>query len=204
MVLGATESDIAILLKWFVPQKLQTTVTWSGDEQITSKFPKTMNQGDTTIIVPRPKKQVSISGSGSGYTTGQIILDPLPPPPPPIVATATLRGKRVFLIYCGDVSSQAADRLRKSLVERGASFSYDHERCTWAGGGVGFNVVHYNQNKNRASAEEVASITGNPNVASTVANYPPTLGHDILIGLCPNSTGTSKKPTSGTLTCKLD
>jgi hypothetical protein len=85
VVLGATQRDITILIRWNVPGAIRTSVTWAGlTKQLRSLFPSSLSQGDLTVIVPRPNQQMSIAGNAPGYTTKQIVLEPLPPPAPDI------------------------------------------------------------------------------------------------------------------------
>ena len=84
VVTGATDRDISILLRWYVPGKQRTSIDWQGTTpQLRALFPRSLSQGDFTVIVPRPKQQMAVAGNGSGYTTQRIVLEPLPPPPPP-------------------------------------------------------------------------------------------------------------------------
>jgi hypothetical protein len=51
-VIGATQSDISILLKWDVPGVLSTTIQWTGVEpSLLHNFPRTKRQGENTIVV---------------------------------------------------------------------------------------------------------------------------------------------------------
>jgi hypothetical protein len=90
-VTGATKSDISILIKWTVPGEPSVTFTWSGTRGAVfeNDLPTSMNQGEQTIIVPRPDREFSIAANAPHYSTGRIVLEPLPPPPPPAKLTAT-------------------------------------------------------------------------------------------------------------------
>jgi hypothetical protein len=89
VVIGATATDIQILVHWFVPgQPAAAQVTWTpatvGGVQLKTDIP----QGYTTIVVPRPAAQQSLVGNFPGYTTDALTLYPYippPPPPPPVV-----------------------------------------------------------------------------------------------------------------------
>jgi hypothetical protein len=78
-IVAATETDISVLVKWFVPgQPGSATVIWNpsavGDEQIRKEFP----QGLTPVRLPRPVKQLSLSGGFNGFATEVMVLEPLP------------------------------------------------------------------------------------------------------------------------------
>ena len=82
-VIGATKSDISILLRWNVPGSPKTSLNWSGaTTQLKPLFPNSISQGDVTIVVPRPQQEMSVAANAPGYTTQQIVLEPLPPPAP--------------------------------------------------------------------------------------------------------------------------
>jgi hypothetical protein len=83
VVVGATKTDIAILVSFSVPGKLKTSVNWVGvPSEWRSLFPKSLKSGRLMVIVPRPNKEISVAGNAPGYATKQIVLEPLPPPPP--------------------------------------------------------------------------------------------------------------------------
>lgn len=88
-VLGATRSDITILVRWRDPNspgplRVRWVAAAQGSEGILARFPSLVPQGDTTIIVPRPSSEFSIAGNANGSSTYQIVLEPLPAPPPKV------------------------------------------------------------------------------------------------------------------------
>lgn len=82
--IGATASDISILVRWFSPGGPNTLpITWqNADPAISDRLPDHVPLGETIIILPRPHTQTSIAANAIGYTTGTIVLEPLPAPPP--------------------------------------------------------------------------------------------------------------------------
>jgi len=85
VVIGATDQDVSILIRWNVQGRLKTDVDWVGlSSNMESLFPKSLLQGDKIVIVPRPAKRISVAGNAPGYATQPVVLEPLPPPPPEV------------------------------------------------------------------------------------------------------------------------
>jgi hypothetical protein len=87
-VLSATETDITVLVRWNLPGNAAAlNVKWvssNSRDPSMAAFPSKIAQGDTTVIVKRPTTEFSIAGNAKGYSTYQIVLDPLPTSPPAV------------------------------------------------------------------------------------------------------------------------
>jgi hypothetical protein len=84
-VVGATTTDLQVLVHWFIPgQPAAAQVTWTPASIEGKPLQTNIPQGYTTIIVPRPAAQQSLVGNYPGYTTGGLTLYPYIPPPPPL------------------------------------------------------------------------------------------------------------------------
>jgi hypothetical protein len=83
-IIAANQSDITILVHWFVPGEHRAArVRWLPKETFGAKLPNAIPQGYTALVVDRPKdKPQSLTGNYRGYTTGVINLYPYIPPPP--------------------------------------------------------------------------------------------------------------------------
>lgn len=85
VVTSATPTNIAILVKWDVPGiNGPANVKWIP-VSIGASLQRSIPHGTTIIIVPRPSiKQHLAANDSRGYSTGAIVLEPLPPPVKPI------------------------------------------------------------------------------------------------------------------------
>jgi hypothetical protein len=90
-VIGATQNDIDILVRWFVPNDNSATyIQWQPDAIDGTYISGTyIPSGSTIIRIPRPKEYTSLVGNSTGffghptgYTTGVMVLEPLPSSPP--------------------------------------------------------------------------------------------------------------------------
>lgn len=83
-IVGATEENYTIKVRWFIPKSNDIKVSWSIPEilgkQIRTDFP----QGDTIISVTRPKSQMIIAANGKGFASEAITLSQMPKPVPSI------------------------------------------------------------------------------------------------------------------------
>ena len=95
---AATEKDITIVVRWFVPGKPNdATVRWDpqviGGKRLDETFPQCSSPG-CFMRIPRPTEVVTLVGQGTnqskGYSVTPIELHPwVPPPPEPSEAPAT-------------------------------------------------------------------------------------------------------------------
>ena len=82
-VISATQNDVVILVRWFVPGRNEPAkVSWQptaiGGQTLAEDIP----QGLTQIRVPRPTSQVTLIVNFQGLTTSPpIVLEPFLPPP---------------------------------------------------------------------------------------------------------------------------
>jgi hypothetical protein len=84
-VTTATASDISIHIRFVVPGlPAHVAIKWSPPSVAGFVFPSRLTQGDTIVRVPRPDKELSVSGNASGYATDALVLEPLPSPIKPI------------------------------------------------------------------------------------------------------------------------
>src|SRR2546428_8774495 len=94
-IVSSTKSDISILVKWFVPgQASAAQVKWDPDTVGGKKVDNKIPQGMQTLRVLRPKNQIALVGNYNGYTTGSIVLEPVPPPPKPVTTSVAERLSR--------------------------------------------------------------------------------------------------------------
>jgi hypothetical protein len=86
----ATSTDITLLVKWN-PQGSDSAnipLTWNWQGTSASQLPKTVQQGETTVVVTRPKQERSLAANYMGFSDS-VILEPLAklPPLPPLAPT---------------------------------------------------------------------------------------------------------------------
>lgn len=144
-VIGATKSDISVLFRWNVPGNPKTSVNWSGvPSQLKSLFPKSISQGDVTIVVPRPQQEMSIAANAPGYTTQAIVLEPLPPPAPDLTPKwlhfafpdiVAPDGNGYAVGHVSGISVSLLDDPSKGTTKVPYKFSYDYYNGsgTWRG-----------------------------------------------------------------------
>jgi hypothetical protein len=88
VVRSASKSDISIVVKWFAPGLGDADVIWDPKAVENKTLPTLIKRGITTIRVPRPSSELSLSGNYNGYTTLPLLLEPLPIATPPVACLA--------------------------------------------------------------------------------------------------------------------
>jgi hypothetical protein len=89
----ATKSDISLVVKWN-PQgsdPANIPVTWNWQGASAAPLPKSIQQGDTIVVVQRPKQERTLALNYKGFSDSVVLepLEKLPPLPPtkPLVNT---------------------------------------------------------------------------------------------------------------------
>lgn len=119
-VIGATESDIAILVHYHVTGDARAVrVEWSPPSLGGTMIQQSIPSGYTTIRVPRPTATVTLAGNYRGYTTQNIVLTPLPPLLIDVPSTTDCRGRHIVRAYNNwPALSQDIDPVERGDSER--------------------------------------------------------------------------------------
>lgn len=89
-VTNATKDEVALRVTWhptgIEPKTASLDWTWNAGGK--SKLPKTVVQGNTPVVLPRPKKQQILTAVFDGHEATLVVT---PYPPPPGIAVVTYR-----------------------------------------------------------------------------------------------------------------
>ncbi len=77
-VVTATKTDISVLVKWSPVSDDPATIspTWTWRDAVSTPLPKNIQQGETTVVLPRPKQERTFAVNYKGFTSS-VILEPL-------------------------------------------------------------------------------------------------------------------------------
>ena len=99
-VIGATESDITILVHYHVTGRARAArVDWSPSSLGGQLIQQLIPDGYTTIRVRRPTATVTLAGNSGGYTTQNIVLTPLRRDVREVPTTADCPGRHLVRAY---------------------------------------------------------------------------------------------------------
>jgi hypothetical protein len=114
-VKGATTTDISLLVRWNPqgadPANIPLTWNWQGANA--APLPKSVQQGETTVVVSRPKQQRTLAVNYKGFSDSAVLeplakLPPLPPIKPMVNTTEVYWSDEAASGHCKDFGAWAS------------------------------------------------------------------------------------------------